>query len=94
MDNHTPLQRELRIRHFANDLPFHSGPITEASGYNGVFVEDLLYAAKERLEEFQDTPFRCRQNAIAITKIEEALFWLQDRTREREERGVEGTSTP
>lgn len=35
--------------------------------------------------------FRCRQNALAITHLEEALHWLQDRTAEREGRGVEGT---
>ena len=35
--------------------------------------------------------FRCRQNALAITHLEEALHWCQDRTAERESRGVEGT---
>lgn len=35
--------------------------------------------------------FRCRQNALAITHLEEALHWCQDRTAEREGRGVEGT---
>lgn len=35
--------------------------------------------------------FRCRQNALAITHLEEALHWCQERTAEREARGVEGT---
>lgn len=35
--------------------------------------------------------FRCRENALAITKIEEALHWLHHRTADREGRGVEGT---
>ena len=61
---------------------------------NGAFVETVLAAAKQRIEYYQtaaDGRFACRQNAIAITKIEEALHWLNDRTTERTARGVEGT---
>lgn len=36
--------------------------------------------------------FKCRENACAITKIEEAEMWLQKRTAERKQRGVEGTN--
>lgn len=57
---------------------------------NGAFVEDVLWAALQRLEFFQDSKFRCRENALAITKIEEALFILKDRQLSRSERGVEG----
>lgn len=57
---------------------------------NGAFVEDVLWAALQRLESFQDSKYRCRENAIAITKIEEALFILKDRQLSRSERGVEG----
>jgi hypothetical protein len=35
--------------------------------------------------------FACRENAIALTHLEEALMWLQKRTRDRMARGVEGT---
>ncbi len=41
--------------------------------------------------EKEDTKFKCRENAIAITKLEEALQWLQWRTAAREARGIEGT---
>lgn len=57
---------------------------------NGAFVEDVLWAALQRLEFFQDSKYRCRENAIAITKIEEALFALKDRQLSRSYRGVEG----
>lgn len=57
---------------------------------NGAFVEDVLWAALQRLEFFQESQYRCRENAIAITKIEEALFILKDRQLSRSERGVEG----
>jgi len=33
----------------------------------------------------------CRENAIAITKMEEALMWLNKRSQDRQTRGVEGT---
>lgn len=63
---------------------------------NGAFVETVLDAARQRLEFYQtarDGKFRCRENAIAITKIEEALLWLNKRTADREKRQVEGTHT-
>jgi hypothetical protein len=41
------------------------------------------------LTKFLDE-FSCRENAIALTKIQEAMMWLQKRTRDRVARGVEG----
>lgn len=61
---------------------------------NGAFVEGVLQAALGRLEFYQRSKFKCRENALAITKIEEALHWLQSRTAKREQRDVEGTHTP
>lgn len=58
---------------------------------NGAFVEDVLWAALQRLEFFNESKFRCRENSIAITKIEEALFILKDRQLSRNERKVEGS---
>jgi len=64
---------------------------------NGAQVEDVLTAALGRLR-FLDTAsngrFRCRENALAITKIEEAIHWLEARTAARKARGVEGTHNP
>lgn len=61
---------------------------------NGAFVEAVIAAAIDRLEFYQAGEFRCRENALAITKLEEALHWCNHRTAKREERGVEGTHTP
>lgn len=58
---------------------------------NGAFVETVIFAAKQRLEYYQESKFNCRENAIAITKLEEALMWLNKRTSDRERREVEGT---
>ncbi len=58
---------------------------------NGAFVEGVIEAALRRLEFYQEGQFNCRENALAVTKLEEALHWLDSRTRNREARGVEGT---
>lgn len=58
---------------------------------NGAFVETVLAAALQRIQHYNETKFRCRENSLAITHIEEALHWLNARTSDREKRGVEGT---
>ena len=57
---------------------------------NGAFVEDVIWAAIQRLEFFNESKYRCRENSLAITKLEEALFILKDRQLSRSERNVEG----
>ncbi len=74
------------------DIHFQEGPIKEC-GVNGVNNEDLINMVICRLEHFQNSEFRCRENACAITKLEEALMWLRKRTTARENRGVEGMHT-
>ena len=69
---------------------FQDGPIGEV-GVNGISNEALLAIVEDRLKGFQGGPYACRENAIALTKIQEAMHWLHHRTREREARGVEGT---
>lgn len=73
------------------DINFQNGPIQEA-GINGVSNEALLAVLIDRMQGFQSGPFACRDNAIALTHLEEALMWLQKRTRDRLARGVEGTN--
>ncbi|MCA8427844.1 hypothetical protein LGN30_32160 [Burkholderia seminalis] len=71
---------------------FQNGPIAEA-GVNGITQEVLLAIVADRLRSFQAGPFACRENALALTKIEEAQHWLQQRTIARMRRSVEGTHT-
>ena len=73
------------------EIHFQEGPIKEV-GINGVCNEDLIAMVIARLEGFQDSPYRCRDNEKAIEKLEEAMMWLGKRTRGRINRGVEGTS--
>lgn len=61
---------------------------------NGAFVETVIAAAAQRIKHYQEVAagrFACRENALAITKLEEALHWLKARTDAREAREVEGT---
>ncbi|WP_309386062.1 DUF7681 family protein [Cerasicoccus frondis] len=46
-------------------------------------VEEFDFSSRGR--------FACRENALALTHIEEAMMWLQKRTTDRMKRGVEGT---
>lgn len=73
------------------NIQFQNGPIQEA-GVNGISNEALLAIVEDRLLGFQSGPYACRENALALTKIQEAMMWLQKRTRDRLARGVEGTN--
>lgn len=72
-------------------IDFQNGAIKE-NGINGCHNEDLIAIVIDRLQSFQAGDFPCRENAIAITKLEEALLWLNKRTDDRIRRGVEGLS--
>ena len=76
------------------DIEWQKGPLA-VDGIrkppNGAFVEGIIEAAIDRLQFYQESKFKCRENALAITKLEEALHWLNHRTAAREARGVEGT---
>lgn len=72
------------------EISFQNGPINE-NGINGLTQEVLLAIVADRLRSFQAGQFACRENALALTKIEEAQHWLHSRTLARMQRGVEGT---
>ena len=73
------------------NIQFQKGPIQEA-GVNGISNEALMAIVKHRLQGFQSGNYACRENAVALTKLQESMMWLQKRTRDRMARGVEGTS--
>ena len=75
---------------YSQVLEFQNGPIQEV-GVNGISVEALLAVVEDRLLGFQSGQFSCRENTVALTKVQEALLWLAKRTRDRVARGVEGT---
>lgn len=55
----------------------------------GTTLEEMLRVSIERLS-YLNGKFPCRENSIAITKMQEALMWLNQRTADRVARGVEG----
>ncbi|MEW9575453.1 hypothetical protein U9K47_08315 [Bacillus toyonensis] len=71
------------------NIKFQEGPIQE-NGVNGAQIEDVIDSLVNRLQGFQNGGYPCRENALAITKLEEARLWLNERTRKRQEQGVEG----
>ena len=85
-------QNFIYIRKDKNSLSFtlQNGPIKEV-GKNGCQIDSIIASAKTILESFnKENP--CRENSMAITKLDEALMWLEKRTKDRENRAVEGTS--
>lgn len=75
-------------------IQFQNGPLKETNDLpNGLSNESLLAVLIDRMQGFQSGAFSCRENAIALTHLEEAMMWLQKRTRDRMARGVEGTNT-
>ena len=73
------------------EIIFQHGPIQEVD-INGISNEALLAIVEDRLLGFQSGDFACQENALALTKLQEAMMWLHKRTRDRIARGVEGTN--
>lgn len=80
----------IYVRNDVNSLSFtlQNGPIKEV-GVNGCQVNEVIEAAKKILEGL-NSKVPCRENSMAITKLDECLMWLEKRTKDREARGVEG----
>lgn len=73
---------EIRFQHGARD---------EEGSTTGVLDCDLLEIVRDRLKAFNQGEYATRENACAITHIEEALMWMNKRAEDRAERGVLGT---
>lgn len=59
---------------------------------DGTTNEEVIAVLIDRLQ-FLQSKLSSRETALAITKLEEALMWLEKRTADRQKRGVEGTHT-
>ena len=88
---------EYRIEHprdgwtSASVIKLQKGPRTDPKSESGVLDCDLLEIVRDRLKCFQEGEFACRENACALTHIEEALMWMNKRVEDRAERNVLGT---
>ena len=80
------------VDHVDNRIEFkiQNGPIKEV-GVNGCQVDTLIHAALLIIAGLNEN-LPCPENGNAIAHLKSALMELQKRTRDREQRGVEGTS--
>lgn len=78
------------IKHSLCKIQFQNGARKEKNSIHGVIDTDLLEIVRDRLKSFQAGPFATRDNACALTHIEEALMWMNRRVEDRIERNVLG----
>lgn len=73
------------------NIQYQCGPRNDPESIPGVLDQDLLEIVRHRLQSFQKGEYATRENALALTHIEEALMWMAKRSNDRVERGVLGT---
>ncbi len=78
-------------------ISWQDGPLgrgEDRKAPNGAFVEDVIAAVIQRIEHYQTAQngrFYCDENAAALASLTAALYALDERTKMREARQVEGT---
>lgn len=75
-------------------ISWQFGPLgrgNERKEPNGAFVEDVIGAAIDRMKFYQKSKWACKENEEAIMYLESAARVLDERTKDRERRAVEGT---
>lgn len=77
---------------FCQPISFQNGARKLPDSKHGVLDTDLLEIVRDRLKGFQNGEFATRENACALTHIEEALMWMNRRVEDRIERNVLGTN--
>ena len=84
VDRGLPVPNEVKIS-------FQNGARNDDKAIHGVIDTGLLEIVRDRLKGFQSGEFATRENAIALTHIEEALLWMNKRVEDRAARNVLGT---
>lgn len=74
---------------FIEKLPVSPGSPTLYTVSDGTTNEEVLAVLIDRVS-ILNAKFPCKENACCITHLQEALHWLESRTRARLKRGVEG----
>ena len=82
-DEKNPTNHDFEVRRTPDskllaNIHFQQGAISE-DGVNGVLNEDLLVMLIDRVESFQRSKLKCRENENALQHLYEALFWLNQR---------------
>ena len=69
-------------------IKFQDGLLKD--GRNGLTVEEAIAQVAKRIW-FYNSKVPCKENEQAIVALNDALYCLEKRTKDREKRGVEGT---
>jgi len=79
------------LRHDVDSLSFNmlTKPASEGGDLNRCQFTELIDTGLIMLRYLNDK-YPCKENAMTITKLEEALMWQDARKADRENRGVEG----
>lgn len=90
-ENELREKHSIFLRHDKDSLTFNimTSPVNE--GGKGCQATVLIEAGLMAIKHY-NTLFPCRENALTITKLEEALMWQEARTKDRLARGVEGSN--
>ena len=76
--------------HTLVNLYFQAGPVKD-KGVNGITNEALIAVLIHRIGVLNGT-HPCEDNILALASLQRALQHLEDRTKNRIDRGVEGTN--
>ena len=100
------MRSEIIENHVSDEQGRPAGGTTTGRGFtiewqNGpLAVDDVLHeravwlaAAIGRIEFYQRSPFACQENDNALANLIRAAWELDQRTKSRQARGVEGTHT-
>lgn len=79
------------LRHDVDSISFNmlSKPANEGGDLNRCQFNDLIETARLMLV-YLNNKFPCRENAMTLTKLDEALMWNNLRTENRIKRNIEG----
>ena len=58
----------------------------------GITESDLLEIVRDRLKDFQNGPFACHANVVALNHVSAALHNLKARTKDSAKRGTKGSN--
>ena len=83
LGNDNPTNHVFEVRRTFDDalvsrVNFHSGSFS-VNTINGLLNEDLMIMLIDRLESFQKSKLKCRENEAALQHLYEALFWMNQR---------------
>lgn len=92
LSNFENKEAQGQVIQFIEKEPVAEGSTELRTVNDGTTNEEVLVVLLDRLQALY-AKFPSRETALAITKLEEGLMWLNRRTQNRITRGVEGKAT-